>query len=135
MVLGVWETTRLQQGHKLSADGVWGFFMFLNQWKLSSKKFLSVGSQFVSLSTSVQNLGEIFLADPNPVSARHSHAHRGMLCFGCYATIQGIKRFVSEGKDVVVLLQQKGTLEALLFNSNLLTITSFWNREVLFVLE
>lgn len=56
-------------------------------------------------------------------------------CFGCYATIQGIKRFVSEGKDVVVLLQQKGTLEALLFNSNLLTITSFWNREVLFVLE
>lgn len=42
---------------------------------------------------------------------------------------------MSEGKDVVVLLQQKGTLEALLFNSNLLTITSFWNREVLFVLE
>lgn len=32
-------------------------------------------------------------------------------------------------------LQQKGKMEALLFNSNLLIIISFWNREILFFLE
>lgn len=32
MVLGVWETTQLQQGHMLSADGgVWVFFFYVPQ--------------------------------------------------------------------------------------------------------